>query len=83
MSKSANVAVVGAGIVGICCAYFLKKSGLNVTLIDKNEPGSMTSYGHACTFADYASIPVNSSKLFYQIPSMLAKSDGPLSVDFF
>ena len=45
MSKSANVAVVGAGIVGICCAYFLKKSGLNVTLIDKNEPGSMTSYG--------------------------------------
>ena len=83
MSKSANVAVVGAGIVGICCAYFLKKSGLNVTLIDKNEPGSMTSYGHACTFADYASIPVNSSKLFYQIPSMLAKSDGPLSVDLF
>ena len=55
-----KIAIVGAGIVGICSAYFLKKSGFEVTLIDREEPGTMTSYGHACTFADYASIPVNS-----------------------
>ena len=78
-----HIAVVGAGIVGICSAYFLGKSGFNVTLIDKNEPGSMTSYGHACTFADYACIPVNSPNLFREIPSMLLRSDGPLAVDFF
>ena len=78
-----HIAVVGAGIVGICSAYFLNKSGFNVTLIDKNEPGSMTSYGHACTFADYACIPVNSPNLFREIPSMLLRSDGPLAVDFF
>ena len=82
MKKTANVAVVGAGIIGICSAYFLKKSGFNVTLIDRNKPGTMTSYGHACTFADYASVPVNSPKLFYEIPLMLWKNDGPLSVDF-
>jgi len=82
VKETANVAVVGAGIVGICSAYFLKKSGFNVTLIDKNEPGSMTSYGHACTFADYASVPVNSPNLFYDIPFMLTKKDSPLSLDF-
>ena len=82
MKKTANVAVVGAGIIGICSAYFLKKSGLNVTLIDKHQPGTMTSYGHACTFADYACVPVNSPNLFYEIPFMLAKKNGPLSVDF-
>ncbi len=54
-----NIAVIGAGIVGICSAYFLKKSGFNVTLIDREQPGSMTSFGHACTFADYANVPVN------------------------
>ena len=43
----------------------------------------MTSYGHACTFADYASIPVNSPSLFKQIPSMLLKKDSPLALDFF
>ena len=54
-----NIAIIGAGIVGICSAYFLKKSGFNVTLIDREQPGSMTSFGHACTFADYANVPVN------------------------
>ena len=78
-----NIAVGGAGIVGICTAYFLQKSGFQVTLIDKEEPGTMTSYGHACTFADYASIPVNSPNLFRDIPIMLLKKDTPLAVDFF
>ena len=82
MHSKPHIAVVGAGIVGLCSAYFLNKSGFNVTLIDKNDPGSMTSHGHACTFADYACVPVNSPDLFREIPSMLLKSDGPLSVDF-
>ena len=76
-----KVAVVGAGIVGVCSAFFLQKSGFEVTLFDKEDPGSMTSFGHACTFADYANIPVNSPSLLKDIPSMLLKSDGPLSVD--
>ena len=78
-----NIAVIGAGIVGICSAYFLKKSGFNVTLIDREQPGSMTSFGHACTFADYANVPVNYPGLIWDIPSMLLRKDGPLAVDFF
>jgi len=83
MNTKPHIAVVGAGIVGICSAYFLNKSGFNVTLIDKNDPGTMTSYGHACTFADYACVPVNSPDLIKEIPSMLLRSDSPLAVDFF
>lgn len=83
MQTKPHIAVLGAGIIGICSAYFLNKSGFQVTLIDKNDPGSMTSYGHACTFADYACVPVNSPNLFKEIPSMLLRSDGPLDFDFF
>ena len=78
-----NIAVIGAGIVGICSAYFLKKSGFNVTLIDKEKPGTMTSFGHACSFADYANVPVNYPGLFWDIPSMLLRKDGPLAIDLF
>jgi len=78
-----KLAIVGAGIVGICNAFYLQKSGYKVTLIDNEAPGSMTSYGHACTFADYANIPVNSPSLFKNIPKMLFSSNGPLAVDFF
>ena len=77
-----SIAVIGAGIIGICSAYYLQKSGFKVTLIDHNEPGSMTSSGHACTFADYACVPVNSPTIFKDLPSMLLKQDGPLAIDF-
>ena len=77
-----DIAVVGAGIVGICSAYFLQKSGFKVTIIDKEDPGTMTSFGHACSFADYANVPVNSPALFSEIPSMLIRKDGPLAIDF-
>lgn len=78
-----KIAVVGAGIVGICTSYFLQQSGFKVTLLDKEEPGTMTSYGHACTFADYANIPVNNPDLFTQIPKILLTKNGPLAVDLF
>jgi len=77
-----NIAVVGAGIVGICTAFFLQKSGYKVTLFDHNQPGSVTSYGHACTFADYACIPVNSPTIFKELPSLIFKQDGPLAINF-
>ncbi len=76
-----KIAVVGAGIVGICTSYFLQKSGYEVYIIDKEKPGTMTSYGHACTFADYANIPVNSPSLFKELPSLLIRKDGPLAID--
>ena len=78
-----KIAVVGAGIIGICTSYFLQQSGFKVTLIDKEKPGSMTSYGHACTFADYANVPVNNPTIIKDLPSMIFSKDSPLSVDLF
>ena len=43
----------------------------------------MTSFGHACTFADYANIPVNSPSLLKIFHQCFLKKDGPLAVDFF
>ena len=77
-----KIAVVGAGIVGICTSYFLQQSGFKVTLIDKEMPGTMTSYGHACTFADYANVPINNPSIFKDLPQMIFKNDSPLSIDF-
>ena len=49
-----NIAVVGAGIVGICSAYFLKKSGFKVTLIDRDNPGNKSAYyGNSGHFSPY------------------------------
>ena len=42
-----KIAVIGAGIVGISSANWLKKYGQDVTLYDMNDPGSQASYGNA------------------------------------
>ncbi|MGO7427676.1 FAD-dependent oxidoreductase, partial [Rhizobium ruizarguesonis] len=40
-----SVAVVGAGVIGASIAFELQRRGLDVTLIDKGEPGRGTSFG--------------------------------------
>lgn len=41
------VLVLGAGIVGISCAFELQRRGYQVTLIDRRGPGEETSSGNA------------------------------------
>ncbi len=75
------IAVIGAGIVGVCVASWLRRSGHAVVLIDRDEPGAGTSFGNACTIADYACIPVNSPSLLNNLPKLLWGRDSPLSLD--
>ena len=41
-----DVIVLGAGIVGTCCAVHLAKRGLSVALVDRGAVGEGTSYGN-------------------------------------
>ena len=41
-----DVIVIGAGVIGMCAAYYLRKSGRSVLVIDQAEPGSGASFGN-------------------------------------
>ena len=75
-----KIAVIGAGIVGISSANWLKNYGQDVTLYDMNDPGSQASYGNAGTYAKYANIPTNSSSYFYLFPYLLLTKTAPYSL---
>ncbi len=75
MSESQRIAVIGAGIVGASCALYLQQSGFKVTLFDRDEPGSGATYGNACTFATYGSIPVNRPDLIWRFPRLMFGDD--------
>ncbi len=48
MNKNIKVGIVGAGIQGVSNALFLQKKGFNVTIFDRDNPGSQAaSYGNA------------------------------------
>ena len=40
-----NIAVIGAGIIGVNTAYKLQGKNLSITLFDEHDPGSQTSMG--------------------------------------
>ena len=79
MAKS-EIAIIGAGIQGICNALFLQKKGIEVTLFDKDEPGCSASYGNAGHFSPYASLQLNRSDVLSDVPAMLLSSRGPLAL---
>ena len=81
MTKKLKVGIIGAGIQGVCNALFLQKKGFQVTLFDREEPGSeAASYGNAGHFSPYASVPVNRPDILADVPSMLLSSTGPLAL---
>jgi len=81
MEKKIKIGVIGAGIQGVCSGLFLQKKGFEVTLFDRNEPGSQAaSYGNAGHFTPYASIPLNRPDILTDVPAMLLSSHGPLAL---
>lgn len=77
---SEPVTIIGAGIVGICCALSLQERGVNVRLIDRGAPGQETSFGNAGVISPWSIIPQAMPGIWKSIPKMLLSPDGPLSV---
>ncbi len=50
MTGTSDVAVIGAGIVGLCAAHQLAARGLSVTVYEVGEPGSGQSAGQSRIF---------------------------------
>jgi len=81
MEKKLKIGIIGAGIQGISNALFLQKKGFNVTIFDRDEPGSpAASYGNAGHFSPYASVPINRPDVLTDVPAMLLSSTGPLAL---
>jgi D-hydroxyproline dehydrogenase len=77
---SAEIAIIGAGVIGLTTALRLASEGWEVVIIEPNEPGSGASHGNAGTIADYAVIPVGTPVVLRNLPSLLFNRDSPLSI---
>ena len=81
MSNNTKIGVVGAGIQGVSNALFLQKKGFDVTIFDREEPGSpVASYGNAGHFSPYACVLMNRPDILTDVPAMLLSSSGPLAL---
>jgi D-amino-acid dehydrogenase len=78
MAKS--VTVIGAGLVGVCCASYLQREGFKVRLIEKGEPGKGASFGNAGSFGTASCVPFSMPGILKKVPKMLLDSESPLKL---
>ncbi|HYC38547.1 MAG TPA: FAD-dependent oxidoreductase [Usitatibacter sp.] len=75
-----RIVVVGAGVVGICCALYLRRDGHDVTVVDRTGPAEGTSRGNAGALSPGSCVPLAMPGVFHKIPGWLANPDGPLTI---
>lgn len=79
-AQTVEIAVIGAGVIGLAVALRLVSEGRDVALIDPAAPGSGASYGNAGTIADYAVQPVGTPDVLRNLPSLLFNRNSPLAI---
>jgi D-amino-acid dehydrogenase len=79
-AAAAEVLIVGAGIVGVCCAAYLQRAGFSVTLIDRLPPGNACSFGNAGNVSPGAIVPYSMPGTLWNVPRWLLDPLGPLAL---
>ena len=68
MGEADSVTVIGAGIVGICCASYLQRTGFQVTVVDERPPGEGCSFGNAGIISPRSCVPIAEPGMLWKVP---------------
>jgi D-hydroxyproline dehydrogenase len=75
-----EIAIIGAGVIGLTIALELVEAGHDVVLVDPGQPGMGASYGNAGTIAGYATSPVGTPDVLRSLPSLMLSRTSPLAI---
>ncbi|SEE88059.1 D-amino-acid dehydrogenase [Arthrobacter alpinus] len=80
-----HVVVVGAGIIGLSTAWYLQEHGIQVTVVDRGEVASGSSWGNAGWLTPALTLPLSEpAVLHYGLKAMIDPASPlyiPLSTD--
>ncbi|MUL43724.1 FAD-binding oxidoreductase [Streptomonospora sp. PA3] len=75
-----HVAVVGAGMVGLCAAWFLQERGVRVTVVDRSQTAAGASWGNAGLLAPAFTLPLPEPAILRSGTASLLDRSSPVSV---
>jgi D-amino-acid dehydrogenase len=75
-----NITIIGAGIVGICTASYLRRDGHAVTVVDMRPPGEYCSFGNAGILSPGSCVPQALPGVLGKVPGYLSDPLGPLAI---
>ena len=75
-----QVTIVGGGVIGLCCAYYLNKAGHEVTVIEKGDITNGTSFGNAGYVSPSHFIPLASPGIVAKGLRWMLSSSSPFYI---
>jgi D-amino-acid dehydrogenase len=78
----ANIAIVGAGVIGIASAAFLQRDGHSVTVYDPLPPGEGCSFGNVGSIGPGSVVPLSTPGIVRQAASWITDPNSPLWIDW-
>ncbi|SEK40237.1 D-amino-acid dehydrogenase [Pseudoxanthomonas sp. GM95] len=81
-TQTADVAVIGCGIVGLSIAWQLRQRGLSCVLIDAKGPAGQVSFGNAGAISIGNVLPQSTPGITMKALKMLVDPTGPFSLDW-
>jgi len=72
-----KIVIAGGGIIGLCCAFYLRKSGYSITVMDENDITSGTSFGNAGYISPSHFVPLSSPGIVSQGLRWMLNSSSP------
>src|SRR5687767_14268982 len=75
-----NITIIGAGIVGVATAAWLRRDGHDVTIVDMRPPGEYCSFGNAGILSPGSCVPLATPGIHWKVPGYLADPMGPLMI---
>jgi D-amino-acid dehydrogenase len=80
--QTRDVTLIGAGMIGLCCALSLQVKGYRVHILDRVAPAESCSFGNAGILVRSGCMPLSAPGLWRSIPAWLADPDGPMAVSW-
>lgn len=75
-----KIAVIGAGVVGMATASWLRRDGHDVTVVDMRPPGEYCSAGNASILSPASCVPFGLPGTLKKVPRWLIDPLGPLAI---
>lgn len=79
-NEAPDVLVIGAGVIGLACAFHLVQAGKRVLLLDRDQPRLAASFGNAGHIATEQIFPLASPEVMRDIFRYVFDSESPLRI---
>ncbi len=80
MSKRYDSVIIGGGIIGLFCAYYLRKQGQSVLIVDKGPAERASSHGNCGLISPSHIVPLNKYSLILNSLGRIFTNNAPFRI---